>query len=234
MKIEESVLAVKTFFLEILGFLIPGYFFIYLFMSCLSNDVQKNLNDLLKGEYKVYVILILAYICGYFIYGIFEFKKQFLNKLNLLTELVSFSTKKIEVMVQNQIQNSHDYIISYKLLINHLGVNESDLPNSDYRVIRNSMMSYLPEIDYKIYTFMFRADLCKSIATSLQLIGFMGLTSVLLEGFAWIQFQNDYYFIILYLSFFLIAYIFNLTYGRFYSIAMRIIFPIFIAKFKPV
>lgn len=239
MKFEDAILTIKTFFLELLGFLIPGFFLLCLLTLCLSSNLQTNLTNLIKVDYSNYIVLVISYITGYFLYGLFELKKvifSFLGKPAFLANLGIFVAQKVDFKLADEISKSTEFKISYNLLIKHLNVSESDLPRANYRTIRSIMMSYLPEIDNKIYTFMFRADLSKNIATSLQLVGMLGIISTMYGK--WSQhdapFQNDYYFIALYLIFVMIALPLNKTYERFYGIAMRIIFSLFIAKFQPI
>jgi len=239
MKFEDAILTIKTFFLEVLGFLIPGFFFTCSLSLCLSDNLQNYIIKLIKVDYINYIVLIISYVTGYFLYGVFELKRamfSILGKPMILSKLRVFTTQKVDHKLNNEIPKSTEFKISYNLLLKHLGLSDAELPNTNYRTIRNIMMSYFPGLDNKIYTFMFRADLSKNIATSLQLMSVLGLVSILYEKWSLYDapLKNDYHHIFLYIILILIAIPLNKTYERFYGIAMRIIFSNFIAGIQPI
>ena len=93
-------------------------------------------------------------------------------------------------------------------------------------------MSYIPEADAKIYTFMFRSDLSKHLAFISFALGFVGLTFVALDYF-WLEisvFKTSKLYIVIYSILIFVTYYLAKTYSTFLSIAYRIPLSIFLAK----
>jgi hypothetical protein len=95
-------------------------------------------------------------------------------------------------------------------------------------------MSYVPEVDRKIYNFMFRSELSDKVNISLKLTFFLGISSWLIETITnnyWF-FKTDSTSILGYFTVMVAAFFLRKTQRRFFDIAMRIAFPIFVVKYK--
>ena len=102
-----------------------------------------------------------------------------------------------------------------------------------FNSIRNIAMSYTPESDTKVYTFMFRSDLCKHLSSFSILIAVFGLVSWLLYIlFGWTLFlKTDISSIVLYLLLLASSILLFQTKVRFYKIAMGVPLSIFLSKY---
>jgi hypothetical protein len=220
MKLESFISVLKEFFLEILGFLIPGYLFLLIFI-CYGTINYNFLPDLiLFFNDKPEVTLLLAYIMGYVIYPCHKigdrFRDWLSSKYNKFANVTEFPISK-------SIDESKELIIAKNKLTSI--INE-DFSNCTYREIRNLAMSYIPEESSKIYTFMFRAELCKNISSVL----FWTCTPLIIYHCFYVECGKFLFLIPLII---LICYLLQITRYRFLSIAYRIPFSMFIAKGFP-
>ena len=99
------------------------------------------------------------------------------------------------------------------------------------RHLRNLVMPFVPEVDNKTYTFMFRSDLCKHIGNVSLIIGVLGfLNKVVNFVFGSLPlFKVDKTYLILYSILILSYFLFRATRNYFYSIAIKIPFSAFVA-----
>jgi hypothetical protein len=217
--------SVKEFIWDILGYFIPGVYVIILlsviitpkyFLSCpLLTEKDKGLN---------LIIVILAYILGYVIYGIGEIKEKLHGDKSYMN------------IVQDSIRGSSNYIMASELLQKKLdGANiTTKVANLKMKEVRNLAMSYVPDSDKKVYTFMFRADLSRHIANTSILIGTM---AILITTIHWFNpnldvINWDSIHFILYILLVVSFFILNTVRDRFYKIAMSIPFTIFISFYN--
>jgi hypothetical protein len=224
MDLSKSLEEISKFFNEILGYLLPGITLIILIDFFLDpNQVNEKL---VISDTNILMLLFLSYVCGYVVYGL----SLVLNNLKSKIKFV----KNDEALIKVKISKQEDYRMTCEVLQKLIpGLDINKLKFND---IRNFAMAYVPEIDQKIYTFMFRSDLFKHTRDIFLIVSFWGLISYLTETF----FNNTLLFntngINVYLLIILVVLIFPLNEGkkRFLTIAYKIQFNIFLAKAHPI
>lgn len=232
--------AIEKIFLELLGFLLPGLVLLYSFYFFLNLDYQNLFPNLTQTN--EFVLASFAYILGYIIYGMALFRDSVVPKFNSL-----LSGKKLEIILKistpkeelPKISKSLEFELCQKIVkklfkddYGRLIVDEGKINDISPNSLRNILMSYVPDSDKKIYTFMFRAELCNHLNIVTALIFIIALFSFLIDilGFEPL-FNTSASFIVIYLLFLAIGFFLHKTRMRFYSIAMRIPFSIFIAEY---
>lgn len=232
MNIGDIVNALKEFFLDILGYLIPGMFFIII-MSVVIGDNYKFSVDSLGSDYKnffSYLLFFWAYIIGYVLYPLSEFTDKILFKVSLL---------KLQTMsdIDNSIALSDQFELCKLALTEIIAVKNPNFVAKGSlfspRDLRSVVMSYIPEADTKIYTFMFRSEICKNVGSSSFFSCLLILLFMIIDLFFNCRLLLDDKSILLLMTVLLLISSGMLikTRMRFYSIAQRIPFTIFIAKY---
>jgi hypothetical protein len=227
--LSKLIEGIKEFFLEILGFLLPGVILLFLLSFFVNSDQTKLFSNFVKSNH--WIILMFGYILGYIIYGMALTRDKFLNKLFNIFE------KKTEVeIIKENITKSKEVGITKEIFNNLIGkkLEQKDKIDSlSFNGMRSLAMSYTPEADKKIYTFMFRADLCNHLNIVAVLIGISGLLNSIIccLGIRIPLFYTESKYVICYSLLLMISYFLNLTRNRFLAIAFKIPFSIFIAKF---
>ena len=224
-EIKNLFEALKEFIWDVIGYFLPGMYVIIL-LSVIVNPEYFIKTPLLseKDEGINFITVILAYILGYVIYGISEAKENILGKKSY--------TDKIE----DSISKTKNYQLASELLQKKIDPSAVSVKVSDLKMkeVRNIAMSYAPESDKKVYTFMFRCELSRHIANTSFLIGVISLLLFLahlkFEKLAIINFDGVH--IVLYMFLVTIFFALNVTRDRFYRIAMSIPFSIFISSNK--
>lgn len=250
MDLSKTLEEIGKFFNEILGYLLPGFTFNLMVYLTLNPKYFPLLNE--QYLLNPWVVIFLSYIMGYCIYGItisrdtllkILFANKFLIKLKILyiKVLQFFKSKKVyhdpKTLIDNIINvvsRSEEFRLTKTYLIEQV---DEDINNWEFNSVRNLVMSYMPEMDQKIYTFMFRSELGNHIGFVFFLFGLWLLlsriTSDLFDNTILIK-QNlldhlyDPFLIIL------LSYFFHITRKRFLLIAYKIPFSIFISKIKPI
>jgi len=224
-EIKNLFEALKEFIWDVIGYFLPGMYAIIL-VSVIVNPEYFIKTPLLseKDEGINFITVILAYILGYVIYGISEAKENVRGKKSYtgkIEEAIS-KTKNYELASQ---------LLQKKIDASAVAVKVSDL---EMKEVRNIAMSYAPESDKKVYTFMFRCELSRHIANTSFLIGGMSLLLVIIHMISGkLNIINyDGVHIVLYIFLVAIFYALNVTRDRFYRIAMSIPFSIFISTNK--
>lgn len=250
MDFSKTFEEVGKFFNEILGYLLPG--FIFNLMIYLTIDPEYF--PLLKNEYllNVWVVILLSYIMGYFVYGItlgrdIILKKIYSNKV--FTTLLEIYFKALHLVglgkgyhlprtvLENTVNfasNSKEFIITKSFLNQQIANNVEEW---NFNSVRSLVMSYIPEADQKIYTFMFRSELGNHIGFVFFSFGLW----LLLSEISLVYFNNTILMkadllghLYVPLLLILISYFFHITRKRFIIIAYKIPFSIFISKYKPI
>jgi hypothetical protein len=224
MDLAKSLEEIGKFFNEVLGYLLPGLlllFLIYFFLD--PTEICKY--DLFL-EINAWFILFSGYIMGYVVYGISHvfntiFKTCYYFKLD--EKIIILNICKID-----EYKRAKDKIVE---LIPNL-----NLEKLDFHSIRNYSMAYVPEVDQKIYTFMFRADLFKHMKDTFLIVSIWGILAYLSKLFFnnTILFDVSGYNILLVLLLLLLTYPLNEGKKRFLTIAYKIQFNIFLAKAYPI
>jgi hypothetical protein len=240
MKIDDAIAAIKEFFLEVLGFLLPGFTLMLICYLLLRIEYKEVVDGLLKKDYSSTILLTISYILGYVLFGISDAwlsaeknsKPNWLFRTLRFCKLLNNQTYMQET--QEGIKKSQEYKLALEIIHNELGLEKSVLEGMGVNSIRNLAMSYIPEVDRKIYNFMFRSELSDKVALALTITSFFGLVSCFLNAcsaFHWL-FKSNLDSFLTYLSFIMAAYFLRKTRRRFYDIAMRIAIPIFVVKYK--
>jgi hypothetical protein len=235
MKFSEAILVIKEFFLDLLGYLIPGLItFILLFLFLEKNHKDYLLELFNNIPYSGQAIIIISYVTGYVIYGITISKDKFIGLINIQTNWLSkkLNLKNLFKIIEpkdivERIVNSKEFNLSHEYLSKRLN---QKLPK-EISFMRSIAMSFVPEVDTKIYRFTFRAELSSNTNTIFLIFSILGILSFiqLRLGYNPLLKTSIYYFIS-YIILFIFAYSLHNTRIRFLQIAKIIIFTIYIAK----
>lgn len=218
MKINDFVLSIKELFFEILGFFLPGIFLLILlvFLFFGSNGLTT-----INMKYIEFLIIILSYILGYIIYG----ARLLLTLIHETIEISNFYEK----------QRKSTYVIKTEEIIkrNYDIFFDTDNKSNKRHILdlRNFAMS-CTNCDRKIYTFIFRSDLCKHISTSLMIVNaiiIFDLVLLILLNSSFLEITIKTHIIFLICSIFPI-FALEKAHLRFYKIGISIVFPQFISN----
>lgn len=230
MNISDAIDAIKSFFLDIIGYFIPGFFAIVVLDYCVRPDFKYDINNLGVGEeWNQFLIIFFSYIIGHVIYSASDFVDWIIRKLKFL------NLKSVD-SIESDIEKSHEVEIA-RVALRELMKRQDGSPAFDEvkfsslkaRNLRSIVMSYIPESDTKIYTFMFRSELCKNISCFAFLFGSFSLLSLMNSWNSFVILDGAHisiYFLLIICSYFLAK-----TRMRFLAIAYKIPFSIFISKF---
>lgn len=232
MDLSKTIDEIGKYFNEILGYLLPGLAFVFLIYFFIDPNQIVNVN--IDTNLSSWFILFNSYITGYIVYGFSMLRNRILKikRVENLSVKKGFSFLKDSAKVTiKQICESQEFNIT-KTKLGEL-IPEIDTTKLDFYSVRNFAMAYVPEVDQKIYTFMFRADLFDHIKVIFYLIfiwGLAGYVSFILfnNNLLFNATSNNIYLLILLLAF---AYPLKLGRLRFLRIAYNIQFHIFLAKF---
>lgn len=217
MSLGDALKNLNEFFLEFLGFFLPGFTFIFLFGLFIESKVLSSILTFIKATEinTSFLFVFLSYIIGYVIYGI------------------NLSTNKIcnhRATIEEKIQESEEYKISKKVIDSKFTTENMDLKVNGYRSIAMSVIG--KENVQTIYTFMFRADLCSHLKIVCIIVGIFGILSFSngLSGFGTPFVNNPIQHYAFCITLFVIAFFLTKTSRRFLSIALRIGFSMFLSK----
>lgn len=243
MKASDIIEALKTFFLDILGYFAPGFFAILVLTACVFPQFFFY-SELIKIDptWRGFVIVFMSYVLGYVIYSIpiitdpiFKIvgyikikQKRKWESLIPDLELVNSEFNKLK-----ETQVCKDIVHKTWKLNSTTVYSQEEIEKMNFNTIRNIAMSYAPESDTKVYTFMFRADLCQHISTFSIFISVIGFVCYLLDLFFKVTFffKTDICSMVIYLLLFISSILLYRTRIRFYKIAMLIPLSIFLSKF---
>ncbi|MCB0522402.1 MAG: hypothetical protein KDD27_25885 [Saprospiraceae bacterium] len=240
MKIDDAIAAIKEFFLEVLGFLLPGFTLLLLSYLFMRDEVKEGIDSFLTKEHSSTIVLIVSYNLGYVLFGISDAWHKY-KKVGNPTWLFKFLRycKLIEVKpfieeVQDSIKKSPEYKVAIEIIHEKIGIEKDILESIGVNSVRNLAMSYVPEVDRKIYNFMFRSELSDKVNIAVKIILIFGFFSWLIEVTigSYSLLKTDTTSLFIYFSFWPIAFFLRKTQRRFFDIAWRIVFPIFVVKYK--
>lgn len=243
MKFSEALLIIKEFFLEVLGFLIPGLIMLILPVFILKGHAQDGIFSIFDEKYHLYIVILFAYVLGYTIYGASEMLESVKwdrekGKLQFFLGYCFFSSYKLKL--EESIGTSTNFKTAKKKLAEIGGIEGH---NSDIKVrqVRNLAMSFISKAEKSgIYTFTFRSDLCRHLSTVLKcyisvtiILMILNLIPSISKALDDYLILNKIWFFIVLIAFFSIFILFlEKTRRRFYSIAHRIPYSMFIATIK--
>lgn len=211
---------------EVLGYLLPGFTFYLLAMVFIDPKQFSNISLNYKDD--ILFLLLISYILGYLVYGMGLWRDTGLKFI------LGKTKKNKQILVESiidKLKRKSEFIAAANLV-------EKNIPGfdkSDFNSVRNQCMSHVPEADQKIYTFMFRSELSNHVGLVFIIFGIWLTLSILahnlinntllLKALAWKYFYLP-------ILFYFASYFLHLTRKRFLTIAYKIVFSIFIAKYK--
>jgi hypothetical protein len=233
MKLSEFVEALKSFFLDFIGYFAPGFFALIVLYGCSTADVQKSINvQIMNEEWSSLLVFFFSYVAGYVIFSITEY-----------TDIITLLFYKGEPdKINKRIENSVEYRLAKETLIKLFtkngkpAVTLQELNGMGHRSVRSIVMSYIPDADTKIYTFMFRSTFCKNVGSAACAISLAGLIFCIWSYLNGQQFylRTDRLGLLVYTGLLVISIMLNNPRFYFLSIAYRIHLSIFLAKYYKV
>lgn len=231
MNLGDALKNLKEFFLEFLGYFLPGFTFIFLLGILLKKERIISLLDSFQNtEIDVnFIFIFLSYILGYIIYGFNIFvknqSKYLVTKFPVLIGIGILNNSKNKII--EDFKGSFEYKTTKEIINTKFGKEDIDLGFNGYR---NYAMSVIGDEKVQtIYTFMLRADLCCHLRIVCGIIGSLGILFSISEIF--IKNNNLINHTVSHFSFYIILilgmHFFNNSYKRFVSIALRIGFSMF-------
>jgi Flp pilus assembly protein TadB len=214
--------SLKEFIWDVIGYFIPGIYLIILLSVIVEPTYFIHTELIDKKDPAInFVVVVIAYILGYLIYGFGEWKEKRRGPKSFMEK------------IQANMPNSISYKLAAELLQVKISATTATIQVSTMtaKEVRNLAMSYAPDADKKVYTFMFRSDLARHIANTSLVVG---LVATVLQIAHWIHpplqvVKGDEVYVALYAFLICCFYILNYTRDRFYRIAMNIPFSILIS-----
>ena len=242
MKVSDLINAIKEFFLDFLGYFAPGFFLIILLSFFVKEEYFIVTPSFITSEVSNVVFVFLAYIIGYFIYSTSaSFINRYLFILNGLSRVKGLKRLRIESKEDISLKLEDDSNVELcheklALIWKREKISEDKIQKLLNKIkavhLRNIVMSYIPESDTKIYTFMFRSILSRHIAFISFTVGSVGVISSIMEYCGCISsvMKTSLSHFILYLCLIVFTFFLAKSYSMLLSIAYRIPMAIFLAK----
>lgn len=217
----------KEFIWDIIGYLLPGALVVFILSSIvldkyfLPSPLITNDNGMLMPAF-----LILSYLVGYLVYSLGVTKENFRGG------------KAFTKRVEDKVSKKNSYVIAKEIIEKELASKSigANLSTSTVRDIRSIAMGYAPEADQKVYTFMFRSDICNQVGNISLLLGILGLLFCFFDILnieflsKLILFKTDTNFVVFYFILIPCHLILKAARDRFYSMAMTLPLSILISK----
>lgn len=236
----EIIQSIKEFVWDIIGYLIPGFAFLVLLNFFAEPNIVVNNNFIFDWNiFGSYLIIVVSYLLGFVIYSltIFKIRNQdyLISKLEDLFMNVMFKGEKIKTSFDKYIGSKHSkywqesFKVSSTVKSTKEFLKKHDFVEVDkmkLNEMRNILMSRSPEMDEKVYTFMFRSSVFDHLATLLLFICFAAFTQGVFIVFnlniSFLKTQNIH--IALYFVFLFLIPLLGNSKRIFYSISQRIPF----------
>lgn len=210
---SDLVKSLKEFFFDIIGFLVPGIVVLVIVGDVIDEEFQ------ITSE--TYVVLVVAYVIGYFVFALSLTKEKIFDKIDRFVGIRSLNT------VSKDLERMDTFKVAKEKISNQLEGGHENLSN--YKSFRNFAMSALPDSSEKIYMFMFRSEIFNQLHT-ISLLAFYYYLYILVQGLVCKEIGTKQ---TLLLVLFLIA---SLTlrkgWERFYRISMNIPFAMYLEKYR--
>jgi hypothetical protein len=236
---EDALKSVKEFIWDIVGYLIPGFLLIIVFNLIIEPSLGVQNNFFFDWNlFQNYFLIVVAYTLGYVVYSLTIFKIKLQNFFIVILSKTTdnLSNTHLKFLVKNKlaeyfikdIKSKHsDYwrikfikSSTYNSAKEFLKVNSiSNVDEMEFNEIRNILMSRNPEMDQKVYTFMFRSSLFDHISTISILICIVVSTQLFID-FKFVK--TDLIFKIFYCLLIPIIPLLGNSKRIFYSIAQRL------------
>jgi len=223
MDLSKSLEEIGKYFNEILGYLLPGLTLVVIIIFFLDPDQIPDKESFLNSN--VLLLILLSYVIGYVVYGISLTKERIIKNIKFI--------KNDDKIIKQKISAQEDFRLSKQKL--KALIPEMDMEKLTFNDIRNFAMAYVPEVDQKIYTFMFRSDLFKHTKDIFLFVSIWGFLSYISNKFININlfFRTNDINIYLIMILFILTFPLNEGKKRFLMIAYKIQFNIFLAKTFP-
>lgn len=218
MKASDFITAIKEFTWDIVGFLIPGVLLIFFVSIFISNPITMDLPY--EDGITTLIFFFVAYALGHVLHGVNAYIDRVLNIRN---------------KVFNKIEKSETYKKAKSFVVEELNTygNPVDESNMKLNEVRNFAMSRFPEIDNKVYTFMFRSIIASHLISLFSIFGILGLVSWITQKLWGLTFfKDEVEFMICYILMILSLFPLIRTKKDFYSIAMRLPMSVLISTHK--
>ncbi|WP_412987674.1 hypothetical protein [Pontimicrobium sp. IMCC45349] len=236
----EIIQSLKEFVWDIIGYLIPGFALLIVFNFITPTNIAVEDNFLFDWNiFDSFLIIVISYLLGFVVYGITIFKirnqdliiseieKRFENRIQ--------ENKKFKKRFNKYIGSKHSRFWQRKFKDSSTVKSaRSFLTDNGYKDVnkmqlnemRNILMSRNPEMDEKVYTFMFRSSVFDHLSTILMIVCIAALIQIILSLFG-----SEFFFIktggtynFLYSLFVFIIPLLGNSKRIFYSISQRIPF----------
>lgn len=164
---ENWIDSLKILVWDIIGFIIPGFFIIFLLDIFLVNGINVNLPYLTNVIKEEYILIIVCYIFGFIITSANSIKLTLIKTLKKVFMKAigcqSYLEEKENISLDGELYKS----IKRKIKKIDPEINTEKLT---LRELRNILMSIHPSQGNIVYTFMFRSIVYDSLATEFTLI----------------------------------------------------------------
>jgi len=220
----EIISSLKEFVWDIIGYLIPGFLLIITLNFFLIADIGVENSFILDWEIlnPSYIIIVLAYVLGFVVYALTIFKIYvqdiIIDRLKnrwICKYLEKYHSK----FWEKNFQTSDTFQAAKEKLIAE-GI--SNASNMKINEIRNIFMSRNPEMDQKVYTFMFRSSVFDHTSTIMMLVVLLSILGYFMSFFDIYFMKYEKLHIILYLIFPFLCIRLGNAKRMFYSISQRI------------
>ena len=236
----EIIQSLKEFIWDIIGYLIPGFTLVVLFNFVIHPNIAIENNFIFDWSlFDSYLIIVTSYLLGFVVYGItmFKYKNQDLivSGIEALFKKKISGSRKFKRFYNRYIGSKHSQFWKGKFKDSSTVKSArkflkekdyQDVEEMELNEIRNILMSRNPEMDEKVYTFMFRASVFDHLSTILIIICFAVLLQKILY-FLGLDFKfiktGGTYTVFYFISFLIIPLLGN-SKRFFYSISQRIPF----------
>lgn len=229
----DLIASLKEFVWDIIGYLIPGFLFLLILNFILLPSISIENSFLVDWNLfnPVYIIIVLSYAVGFIIYSLTIFKVLLqdifwkrLLKLKLFNPRPNWE-KAIKCKISNNWEEEFKASSTFNAAKDFLASNGiSNVSNMKVNEVRNILMSRNPEMDQKVYTFMFRSSVFDHIETILLLVSFLALIQFIISRFGFHFMKMEIQFVFIYIVFFLISGLLGNSKRVFFSISKRIPF----------
>lgn len=176
----EIIQSLKEFIWDIIGFMIPGFTLIIAFNFLIDPIIAvKNSFIFDWNEFQPILLIIVSYILGFVIYSLTMFKIKTQDQIIEFLARDSMLLNKlapIKFFIQKYIvpKHSKNWELKFKESSTVLSA-KNFLTKAEYKKvdqmelneIRNILMSRNPQMDEKVYTFMFRSSVFDHLSTVL-------------------------------------------------------------------
>lgn len=223
---EKIIGSLKEFIWDIIGYLIPGFLMIITLNFFLVPTIAVENNFLFDWNVfnTTYIIIVVAYVLGFFTYSLSMVKNDVQDFLiDLLTNtrfhkrIKKYHSKEWEISFL-----ASELFKAAKQKLEDDGVDNALIMS--IKEVRNVFMSKNPEMDQKVYTFMFRSDLFSHISTIIYLVIILFISQLIFNVFEvkFLRLERIHLVLILIFPLFLIP--LGNAKRKFYSMSQRIPF----------